>query len=380
MASAVALAVGMGTAPPAAAAERGEPGVLAKGTVKDGSQPLAGAEVIVRLWPDQQSLRGLAPEDVVAFHVVGIEQTDSEGRYSVAVDPASVPAGFVDDRTGLVDVEVIVVGEGSQARWTHSARPGRPLTTRFDFATGAAWEKTDDPLQWVHTEPTTSRAGAAGTGLGPITDDVRIMLGQVSARGYDCDTHPGDIHYNVPERFMWVKGTEKAAVRVTQTVNNEHTMGVAITYTGTDGSWHESGSSTKSFAASASRGGLTGPYYVWNAVNYRDYHNMCAPTYRRPYGYYDLISKVKRASAPIPFPYCTIKRRGYVAETGSARNVTFARGIDVGPISVMSNAGYDHGVDQRIVFRTRRLLCWNNKAGWPQSSRIGSWIPTAIYD
>ena len=389
---AVALTAGIGLVPHtvAGADPGGEPPAIAAGVVRLGSAPLPGADVIVRLWPDHATLAGLTEEDAVPLRTIGIGRTDLLGRYSFALDPAAVPAAYRDDASGVVDVEVIVANERVQARWSYSVRGdewalasapprtgGRP-DTRFNLASGLVWEKVDDPRLWVGGEELTRRA-VAGTALGPVTPDVRQLLGEPTARGFDCDTHPGDIHYNRPEKFMWVKGTDSAAVRVTQAIGNEHTLGVALTYSATGAGWSESGSETETFSASATKGGLKGPYYLWDAVNYRDYDNMCAPSYRRPYSYYDLISKVRWAGTARPLKYCTIKRRGYTAATGSAKNVTFANGVDIGPIHVMANAGYDHGVDQQIHFRARRLLCWNNPEGWPKSSKIGAWIPTASY-
>ncbi len=348
---ALALTTGLGMVPAtmASADPGGEPPTIASGVVRVGPLPVPGADVIVRLWPDFETLSKLDASDAVPFHTVAVEQTDVLGRYSVSLDPSTVPEEFTDGPRRIVDVEVITAVGDSQSRWNYSVRLGSDAT----------------PVQFNLADDRTAR----------ITRDVQQLLGETAARGYDCDTHPGQIHYNRPEQFMWVKGTIGAPVRVTQTINNEHTLGIGMTYGSTSGGWTEMGSETETFSASASKGGLKGPYDVWGAVNYRDYNNMCAPTYRRPYGYYDLISKVKRADVPLPLPYCTIKRRGYTAMTGNARNITFTKGVDLGPIRVMANAGYDHGVDQVITFHARRLLCWNHPEGWPKSSKIGAWIP-----
>lgn len=394
---------------------------VAKGIVMRGGAPIRDADVVVRLWPDQDTLAAQADSDPVTFHVAGATETDEQGRYQIDIDPTSVPAAFVHEASGLVDVEVMVATATEEMRWNYSAKPSNPaqaadgawtlgqrrggdregaVDTRLDFGARSAWERADDPLEWVDgtgkalgAARGASRAAVSAVTRMPRSRSFDRMLGEAMGRseqvsrssfrtrgmGVGMDdsfcgwTSASTIHYNRPQKFMTVHAWSGAKGKVTQKSGNEHTLGIG--FNGGGAGWRASGTVTRSFSAEASQSGITGRKDIWNTVNYRDYKTTCEGVYRRPIGFHTLISDVTTAGTSSVHLYCMYRYAGYSFTTTDATNVTFAAGVDIGEISVSSNAGYDNGVNLNYTVTSKSKMCWDNERGSVESKRVWFYAP-----
>jgi hypothetical protein len=59
----------------------------------------------------------------------------------------------------------------------------------------------------------------------------------------------------------------------------------------------------------------------------------------------------------------------------NSKNITFAGGVDIGPINVMANGGYDHGVDLMHTVSAKSKMCWDDVEGALSSRRVWMYAP-----
>lgn len=370
----------------------------ARGSVLDNGEPVSGADVVLRVWPNDRFLDSLSPGKTCTPYVLGHVKTGLDGTFALDVDPSAIPVEFVGDNDRL-DVEVMAASARREIRWNYTALPsavdspaGGDLTlavagegaaqsvvhTYLDLGRGAAWDSAHDPAAWLTSEgrqPYGSErrfeAASVGTTVrtAELENAVGVAEGDVTALDR-CVVVARDTYYNRPERFITVYAWSGAKGRVVQSSGNDHTLGIG--FRTPSGSWSSSGSSTRSFNASASQSGLV-DVAVRNGVNYQDFTNTCGGTYRRPIGYYDLISGTSAVASRQFGGSCAVKDPGYTFKTSSAENVTYGTGTDIGPINVMAQAGYDNGVDLEFpVFQYKTFLCGNSSAGLLASSQLST--------
>lgn len=372
--------------------------VSARGSVLDNGEPVSGADVVLRVWPNDRFLDSLSPGETFTPYVLGHVRTGSDGTFALDVDPSTIPVEFVGENDRL-DVEVMAASARREIRWNYTALPsavdspaGGDLTlavaeegaaqsvahTYLDLGRGAAWDSAHDPAAWLTSEGRRPYGPERRFEAASVATIVRTAELQHAAAVADgdvttldrCVVVARDTYYNRPERFITVYAWSGAKGRVVQSSGNDHTLGIG--FRTPSGSWSSSGSSTRSFNASASQSGLV-DVAVRNGVNYQDFTNTCGGTYRRPIGYYDLISGTSAVASRQFGGSCAPKDPGYTFKTSSAENVTYGTGTDIGPINVMAQAGYDNGVDLEFpVFQYKTFLCGNSSAGLLASSQLST--------
>ena len=371
---------------------------IASGVVANNGRPQAGADVVLIAWPSQKVL-DRAPEGGTApLHVVGSATTDQFGRFAIDIDPARLPA-WTKDRKARVDLELQVANASRQlyfnytvvavprvqrartgAAWAAVAgasgsRPGAAPNMRFDLGRATAWDVANNPATWLdeHGQPY-GEARAEQAAKVAVTKRTGRMDALLRRRD-DCQATVGPLIPNLREHFLNVYAWSGAKGKVTQSAGVDHTLGVGVKVSG-QSSWGESGTNTESFSASASQGNVVNSS-AWNRVNYRDYGNTCSVvTYRRPVGFYDLLSN---DWAPVSHPRftasCSTKLKGADWDTGSAKNRTYATGMDIGPISVSAQSGYTARMNLHFDFTQKSRICGNSGEGLVASSEVETHAP-----
>lgn len=367
--------------------------LIAVGKVARSGIPVEGADVVVRLWPNDRTLRRLPRGAAVDFFEVGITKTNSAGEYRVDA-PQAVPGQYIGPR-GMLDVEVMVADSRQEMRWSYTAGPppanGRRwillgpsspdqsalVSSRLDLGLETSYEEYDAPRRWTGAA---ERDLAGDAALVASRNSVSTRSREFSAalqrarqvgKAMDaCVTVATTTHYNRPEKFATMRAWKGAKGKVIQSTGNEHTMGIGVK----GERWSIGGSKTVSFNASVTQGGLIDAD-IYNDVRYRDFKNVCSlKIWRRPIGYDDLVSKVVKRRVAKP-SYCKMKLANWTFKTGSTKNQTFAAGVDIGAINVMAQVGFDNGVDLQWTSTRRTRQCYSNPNGPLHSSRLSTEPP-----
>ena len=191
----------------------------------------------------------------------------------------------------------------------------------------------------------------------------------------DCQATVGPLIPNLREHFLNVFAWSGGKGSVTESSGVNHTLGVGAKVAGS-GSWSASGTNTESFSSSAGQNGVVDSS-VWNRVNYRDYGNTCSVmTYRRPVGYYVLLSNDWAQVAHQRFSgACSTRLAGSFWDTSSAQNRTYGTGMDIGPISVSAQSGYTGSMKLAFNFTKKSVLCGNSGSGLLSSSELETHAP-----
>lgn len=358
--------------------------VVASGVASDNGRPLAGAEVVALAWPRADVLAALPDGAGFATVPLGTATADASGVFRVKGDSAALTKDYVDDK-GRVDVELVAVSEDREMRWNFTAASsraanggarwalardrGRGANLVMDFGAGVAFDSSDDPAEWVLEDGSrvgeARRAEVAAVAVerrSPQADRLMAAAGDVQTMEI-CTGYTGTTHYNRPERFAQVYAWQGAYATLTETSGTDHTLGIG--YQSNSGSWSSSGSSTLSFSASASRGQLADTN-VYNAVNYRDYHNTCwTGKYRKPVGYYALLTSFTWAPH-VNYGSCTRYTGGTYTKT-QGRNTTFATGVNIGGFSVSAQSGWTSETKVSWTVTSASYLCGNTSYGWVSS-------------
>lgn len=377
------------------------PSTVARGIVRNLGTPVAGADVIVYAWPENEVLANLTTGESASMHLVGTTSTRADGSFSVPVDPADLPDWVLNDQA-RADLEVVVADSSRQIAfdftveavpaaqrstesrtWTVLAgetAPGRQTAPnmRFDLGHGIAYEVANDPARWVDKRGR-EYGQARRNEAAQVSVDPRSRQTDQVAGGGDfttmetCSMVAGQSHPDRPEHFLNVYAWSGAKGTVIQTTGVDHTLGVGVT---SGNGWSASGTRTVSFSAAATQGSIVDSS-VWNRVNYRDYSDSCTSSVKRlPIGYSDLLSNDWAQVAHTNHTaYCTIKYPDASWQTGSAENRTFGGGVDIGPINVSAQSGYDNGMDLKFTFNSKSKICGNNSQGLLYSSTLDTRAP-----
>jgi hypothetical protein len=371
---------------------------MASGLVRNDGKPVAGADVELIAWPSQAVLEDLPTGVPVPLRVVGTTTTDDKGHFSIEVEPEALPRVSKGPKS-RVDLEMRVtdgarqlsydytveaVPEAQRAArgrsWTAlsgSMAPGKKTAPelRVDLGRGTAWDVANDPAKWLKKNGVPyGRAGrnkAARVAVKKVTPAMRAAY----SRREICLVIADDVVKNLPEHFLNVYAWSGARGTVTQSNGVDHSLGIGIR-NGNTGAWKGSGSSTISLNSQGSQSRIVNSS-VWNRVNYRDYIDQCAQdTKRRPLSYYDMLSNDWAPVAHVKFTAsCSIKLDGATWSTGSAKNKTYGAGVDLGPINVSAQSGYNSSMDLKFRFTQKSKLCGNSSLGLLDSSRLDARAP-----
>jgi hypothetical protein len=156
----------------------------------------------------------------------------------------------------------------------------------------------------------------------------------------------------------------------------DHTLGVGYGVSGGNGGWSQSGTKAISLAAGAERGGVADAT-VWNKINYRDLgwtnlpecHNMAIR--RLPISVHSLLTNFTYARH-VNFAYCTPNYTGGTYWKIRGRNVTYGGGVDIGPINVSAQSGYNRESKIAWTVTRRTSICGSTPEGWAESPQASA--------
>jgi hypothetical protein len=408
----------------------GASSVLVTGSVARSGRGVS-ADVVAVAWPNADVQSRLAVGARVPTRAVAAAHTDAWGRFAVTLAPDLLP-GYVRDRQGRVDVQLLAADSREELGWNFTAapaaastsglgrpgtegartgwRPGgspaavHPVSVALDLDSGTVQDVDADRTglvsdgRSVREETGAERSAATRTLV--VRRTPAVTEGVVAARALrtspamraalrrstatagrvprtrpdllkdTCHNSAGRWHYGLQEQFLTAYGWSGAKAKVTETVETTHTLGIGVLGSG---SAHQNGTRTVSATASAESATNLMDQAVFNKVNYRDYFNSCYPTtWRRPVSVSDLLSKT-----PIVlekrFATCAYKISGTYTKS-SNRNATYSGGVDIGPVNVSAQSGYSSSTSISWTVRNvnkglKTALCGNTRSGWASSSQ-----------
>jgi hypothetical protein len=384
-----------------------EDGVVS-GVVTSNGVAVAGADIIVTAWPNQDVLDDLGDGEAVPTKTVATGITDGSGQFALAVDPEAIGKEYIGAHNGA-DLEVAIANDTRQVDWNFTAfvqesdgdgqtwsnprldtaeaslmsrKRKAPTHLLVDLgAESTVAEEGKAPESWVGPDrkPLGKSRGAAAT---RVLSHNRTMPSQgksavVAAAPPICVTSAtSEYQYGRRQEFVNAIGVLNAKATVIQKSGTDHTLGVAIDYKNDQAGFKQSGSITKSFAAS----GVT--QLAYNKVNYRKYRNKCSITGQvnweawRPDNYNDLNAgslSISRPSWNASSENCATKDNGTFIKTRGSNQV-FAAGVNLNAINVSSEAKFSSETSLKWVFTGRAKLCGSTRAGWASAPQAGAFV------
>jgi hypothetical protein len=332
--------------------------VIASGRVTQNDLPVSVAQVQVRVWPNLQFLENVPEGESFDLPVIYDGVTAStDGTWEAEVDPAFITNDYREP-DGTVNILVAVTDGLEQAAWNLSVARGVDGTWNTALAGGTDLVRPILNFNFGST-PTVSDHN----GTHEVATDSKSGIFQPTQ--YGCgNTVAGDWHYGRGEFFARVFGTADAPATITQTYGNDHELGIGFDPSGT-ATWRMSGTSKISLSASAERGGLAGSVAAWNKINYRDFVTACIGEYRRPISAYGLLTGFTATGTP-RWTACNPYYSGQASKV-QGRNTTWSTGVDIGPIKVSAQGGWNSEVKTTWTFRAPEYICGSTSQGWVSS-------------
>jgi hypothetical protein len=94
--------------------------------------------------------------------------------------------------------------------------------------------------------------------------------------------------------------------------------------------------------------------------------------YRQPTSYYDLLTSDFTNTGTVRFKNCAAHPAGTKWSTGNAKNVSYAAGVDIGPISLSAQSGYQSSQDIEYNFTQSGWICGTSASGPGHSKQVDS--------
>lgn len=368
------------------------------GELLRNGRPVTG-QVMVKVWPTAARLQELRVGQRFNTPVVMNGTIGKNGQFSVELDPASLSADF-RDKADQVDLQVTVtdgkdqgdwflsvlrsdkdtgvVPSGQRAAWVPTGERDRSVAEHvaLDLGTEKAEAASSPKSRRVNTEgrfetrdssPTLAvvpknQAEWQPTGTGATADATL-------APTETCSTSPGGIITNLPETFAHIYGWSGAKGTIDFDTGSNHTLGVAIQRSS---GWSGSGTQSISTGSGATVTGAVDANAL-NRVNYRDYWSSCSPyPTRKPYGFYALLPGGQFTFAGhTNYSYCSGPYvSGQSVWKNKGTNVTFSQGVDVGPVNVSAQSGWNTGTKLQWVMTASTRICGSSSVGWPSSADL----------
>lgn len=323
----------------------------------------------VALWPNQTELDAI-PADGGIVPLRYVEDIAIHGsRYTVNLDPATIPAGYINDDGG-VDVEVTAINEDG-----YSDSYNETIT-----ATGDQWQRSpaatnlfgDATISWVEVpgnlvvgldEENSTPLELAGDASGLAENaafDLKVAMDPICSVNKTPVTH--DHKAKVSDVMPAVSNMTG---RVTYKIGSSHSLGVA--YKDRTGTVSEGGTQTRASSESVSPQYYGHDHTARTWWLYREYKNSCT-------------QKVMAQAESHQGGYTTVTRsrptythcRKYESQQPWSRDTnsayTYQAGVNVFGINVNAQTGYTEDVTLQYSFPVTRWLCGNN--AYPPSATL----------
>jgi hypothetical protein len=329
-----------------------------------------------------------------ATQILRVPVTDS-GTYRVRLNPSALTPellyrGRQLNLLLLADLGGRLLPYATSVTLTQDPqRGGQPGRARFVPATWPATTQRDSAVSATGTTPATvdfsfgaradtvsprGRLPAAATSYTARAADAAFELPD-SMSWFDpaaCSTTWGRWYYP-HEKFMRVQNWRGAPATVTQGRSSTHTLGVGVAFStpGAPTTWRAAGTLSVSRNIVESIPNIV-QKWIWNKVNYRDEIMRCTDgrghvatyTNRRPMGINTAFSRETALGPATTYTaHCIRRAAGYSMVKDTARNLSVTAGVDIGPLSVSAQSGWDNGTSYRVKATRRSWLCWNSAQG-----------------
>ncbi|MGW3289983.1 DNRLRE domain-containing protein [Streptomyces sp. NPDC001002] len=407
--------------------------VVSSGTIKDSSgNTVAGADVVLYAWPDNESDDALEEGDSVKLQPVAKAISDSDGGYTLRVASASslTPQAATD---GTVNLETVAYSGSHQALFnfprtlvtSSGSTAYLAATTDASATTVADADTTPVVADLVLDNPTqisaySSSTDGASNGVdeesdstpGSLTDDPDSAAGSAeddaaaaasaASDGTDDTTAAagvtkgctGQLKKKLGEHWVIAGQTYSATTGVKHTFSYsrgaDSSLGVGVSATGAYGSFTGSGTISKSSSITMDYpeyGNHRGVYYK-TEFSWGKYLMTCsmggrgAPVSQhyeaRARGYY---GGAKTSTAYIPTAkHCAYQQKGTKFTRTTSHAITWSDGADLANvigISLSTETGYSSDATVAYSFDANRYLC--GTGGAPGGSHPYNFVATTTH-
>lgn len=353
------------------------------------------ADVVVQLWPSQETLDALPEGGSVGLLPVSATTVAVDGTFTLNLDPALVPKDYIS-LDGQVDAEIRVADEVSTLTWAASMRLRDDLTTER----ASRWVDANAG-DGVHSATPTlsfdlSTGKVAASSVEYVQDEAAVaavsgdpaMTASIEARGSDfdsilsaaqkapdragspaqipCGTIKKGLHYGNSGRVLHAQGIGSIiTTKVDFSSGGSHTLGIA--YQSPGGALKVGGSQTISSGAGGTKS-ISGIRAVFNKYNYREYHSGCAGnmtyTYRpestHSFAHYTPTANKKS----YPKANCTTYYKGDLWWKNKGTNYTQSGGLNFKGVGLNVQSGWHADTKLQFIFNGKGKLCGSTSAGW----------------
>ncbi|MCX4853818.1 hypothetical protein [Streptomyces canus] len=386
--------------------------VVSSGTVKDaGGNVVAGADVVLYAWPDNDSDDALEEGDSVKLQPVAKAVSDSSGGYTLRIGSASLltPQAATD---GTVNLETVAYTGSHQALFnfprTLVASSGTTafLAAASDSATAADTDTTPVAADLVLDNPATPTPASSSTdgstdpvaeestsapqsvtddpdGATPSADDdAAAAASAANATTADPGVSKGcsgQLKKKLGQRWVIAGQTYSATTGVKHTFSYskgaDSSLGVGVSATGAYGSFTGSGTVSKSSSITMDYpeyGNHKGVYYK-TEFSYGKYLMTCGMGGRgstisqhyevRARGYY---GGANTSTAYIPTAkHCAFQINGSKFTRTTSHAITWSDGASLANvigIDLSAETGYSSDATVVYTFNANRYLCGTGEA------------------
>lgn len=354
--------------------------VLASGRVTNGAGVgVAGAPVIVRAWPDPNSLKGQKAGDTIAPIVLSETVTDEKGGY-VLSNTASVDSRAAAQST--TNLEFYTLTDAGPTQWfsTLSSADGTTSVAvdaaeRDDsFATSAA--KGSILGTSIDAQRATPSSGVPlNFTVSGKAEPVLAAAGRAAPSNCTLTTNLGAKEVIVGQTYSTVSGGHTR--RFIHSTGATSTFGVGISVTGAYGTFSSSGTTSASstnttgfsaFSDATGRAMKTkftfGKYRCWYGGVVIYYRYTVYPTGFAGGTYYQTVSNPTAN-------YCVTQSAGSFYNKEGTTAVSWSNGISLKSaigIDLSSRTGYSTSAKLNYSFSSQRRIC--GQTAYPGSSPL----------
>lgn len=342
--------------------------------VRDG-KPVGGATVHALVWPNTDALAALANGAPVPTQELPVAKTDASGRFVVNLASSNVGALYRDAK-GRSQVELQVSDGTGRVSWSFTATPtmtgwtsvaqqdaggSAPASVVIDLGAASSVSQLSDTASSALANGATSAKSATTSS----STEATIVVPDVPRPPGPCVYVAGSYLYNRAEPFMHVYPGKNSPATVLQSFGVDHSVGIAVGYSTGWAGGSAGGTATISLEASGSKT-LTYNATAFNALNFRDYRNVCGWTNRQAISVYAVLQRIDTAAEP-DFRYCA-SAPGTLYTKTRGTNVTFRAQVNVGPVSVDAHSGWNSSSSVTWHVNGPTQLCGSSQLGWASAS------------
>lgn len=373
---------------------RGDTTPLMTGSAAHANVPVR-ADVVVQLWPSQDTLDTLSEGGSVGLLPISATTTSDDGTFVLNLDPGLVPKDYISP-DGQVDAEIRIADEDSTLTWASSMRLANDSTSQraprwvdansgdglpagtpnlsFDLYSG---EVAASSVEYSQEEA----AVAAASGDPAMTASIEQRGGDFdsilsaaleapdragSPSQVPCGTIKKGLHSGKSGRVLHAQGIGSIiTTKVDFSSGGSHTLGIAAQSPG--GVLKASGSKTISSGAGGTKS-ISGIRVVFNKYNYREYHSGCAGnmTYSyRPESTHSFAHYTPTASKKsYPKANCTTYYKGDSWWKNKGTNYTQSGGLNFKGVGLNVQSGWHADTKLQFIFNGKGKLCGSTSVGW----------------